>query len=123
METTMKKTAKPIIGGTLAIASGGLKILTLLGLIFVSIFVPVGRGWFNSPILSAILLPVISLIVISLAVLAVVGGIYALHRKKFRLAVAGSIAAFLPFSLLGLAAILLIALSQNEFEQEKVRES
>jgi ABC-type Fe3+ transport system permease subunit len=122
METTMKKTAKPIIGGILAIASGGLKILALLGLIFISIFVPVGRSWFNSSIISAILLLFISLIVISLAVLAIVGGIYALHRKKFRLAVAGSVAAFLPFSLPGLVAILLIVLSQNEFEQENVRE-
>jgi hypothetical protein len=48
--------------------------------------------------------------------LAVIGGIYALQREKFGLAVTGSIAAFLPFSLLGLASIILIALSKDEFE-------
>ena len=51
-----------------------------------------------------------------IGILAVIGGIYSLQRKKFGLAVTGSIAAFLPFSLLGLASIILIALSRDEFE-------
>ncbi len=112
----MRKTAKPIIGGTLAIASGGLKLLVLIGLLFASIFVPVGRGGFVFPILTTVLLLLGSAIIIALSVVAIVGGIQALHREKFNLAVAGSIAAFLPFSLLGLASILLIALSHDEFE-------
>lgn len=52
----------------------------------------------------------------ALAVLAMVGGILALQRKSWGLALAGSIAAVLPFSLLGIAALILTALSRDEFE-------
>jgi hypothetical protein len=60
------------------------------------------------------ILPLFSIPLI-LGILAIIGGIYALHRKKSGLALTGSIAAFLPFSLLGLASIILIALSKDEF--------
>jgi hypothetical protein len=49
-------------------------------------------------------------------ILAIVGGIYALQRKIWGLALAGSIAAFFPSWILGIAAIVLTALSKNEFE-------
>jgi len=46
-----------------------------------------------------------------------VGGIYALQRKIWGLALAGSIAAFFsPSWVLGVAAIVFTALSKNEFE-------
>jgi len=50
--------------------------------------------------------------------LAIVGGIYALQRRKWGLALAGSIAAlFTPwFWFLGVAATVFTALSKNEFE-------
>ena len=50
-------------------------------------------------------------------ILAIVGGIYALQRKIWGLALAGSIAAFFtPSWVLGVAAIVFTALSKNEFE-------
>ncbi len=48
--------------------------------------------------------------------LALTGGIFTLQRKRWGLALAGAIVAILPFSLLGMAAIVLIILSKNEFE-------
>lgn len=52
-----------------------------------------------------------------LGVLAVVGGIHALQRKKWGWALTGSIAALLPICVLvGIAAIILTAQSKNEFE-------
>ena len=51
-----------------------------------------------------------------IGILAIVGGIYALRRKIWGLALAGSIAAFFPSWILGLTAIVLTALSKNEFE-------
>jgi len=45
-----------------------------------------------------------------------VGGIYALQGKKWPLALTGSIAAALPFSLLGIAAFVVTVLTKDEFE-------
>jgi hypothetical protein len=114
MTTPVNKTPMPIVAGILAIAAGGFKILTLVGMICFSFFL-------ISPIPEFELFPVVIMLVISvplaiLGILAIIGGISAVQRKSFGLAVAGSIAAFLPFSLLGLASIILIALSKSEFE-------
>lgn len=49
-------------------------------------------------------------------ILAIVGGIYAIRRKMWGLALAGSIAAFFPSWILGIAAIVLTILSKKEFE-------
>jgi hypothetical protein len=53
-----------------------------------------------------------------LSALAIVGGIYALRRKKWGLALTGSIAALIVpwFWFLGIAAIVFTALSKSEFE-------
>lgn len=114
MEVTVKKTAMPMIAGILAIASGGFKLLGLLGLIVASLVIPVSQG-LGFAVNVAILTLIIAILLAILGVLAVVGGIYALQRKKYGLAVTGAIAAFLPFSFLGLASIILIALSKDEF--------
>lgn len=102
METTVNKTPMAIIAGILAIVSGGFKLLGLLGLIIASFFV------IASPVPAVEVHPSTILLIISLplailGVLAIIGGIYALRRKNFGMAVTGSITAFLPFSLLGLA--------------------
>ena len=114
MEPTVKRTSIPIIAGILAIASGGFKLLVFLGLIVASLVFPVSQGP-GFAVNAGILLIIITVPICFLGILALLGGIYALQRKKYRLAVAGSIAAFLPFSFLGLASIILIALSKDEF--------
>jgi len=114
MENSAKKTAIPIIGGTLAIAAGGLKLLAFLGLLLYSFFAiaPQGNFRFNIGIISLLF----GMILVILGILSIVGGLYALQRKHFGLAVTGAITAFLPFSLMGLASIILLSLSRNEFE-------
>jgi hypothetical protein len=52
-----------------------------------------------------------------LAVLAIIGGIYALQRRHWGLALAGSIASILVFFPTGIAAVIFVALSRNEFDQ------
>jgi hypothetical protein len=49
-------------------------------------------------------------------VLAIVGGIYSLKRKSWAWSLTGAIASFLPFNLLGLTSIILLAMSKKEFE-------
>ncbi len=51
-----------------------------------------------------------------IALLAVVGGILAIRRKRWRWSLAGSVAAVLSLIMLGIPAVILIALSKDEFE-------
>jgi hypothetical protein len=90
-----------------------LGIILAIALIFVGVlmrFVP-DMPPYLVPIFTALALPFAIV-----GILAIVGGIYALRRKIWGLALAGSIAAFFPSWLLGIAAIVLTALSKKEFE-------
>ena len=104
----------PVVAGSLALASAGFKLLVVLGLMIASIVAIIPASIVGVSPLVILLIIIIPLAI--LPVLALVGGIYAIQRKKWGLALAGSIAAFLPFSLLGIASVVLIALSKNEFE-------
>ena len=105
----MEKTWKPTVAGILAIIAGALQV------IFGTIFATgvgfwagiVGMGW-----LSAIFAPLIVF-----GIIAIVGGIYALRRKVWGLALAGSICALLgPWAILGILAIIFVSLGKGEFE-------
>ena len=113
------RTALPPIAGGLMLADGGLKLLGLVVLIFASLFliVPESVGAIRFPLAGIGLFMVVAVPLVILAILAILGGIAALGRKKYWLSMTGAIAAFIiPFSLLGLAAIILLAISRQEFE-------
>jgi hypothetical protein len=105
----MEKTWKPTVAGILAIIAGALQV------IFGAVFATgvgfwggiVGMGW-----LSAIFAPLIVL-----GIVAIIGGIYALLRKIWGLALAGSICAVIgPWFILGILAIIFVALGKGEFK-------
>jgi hypothetical protein len=110
-------------GGILSIVSG------TLGLIAIAFLITFGAT-FGSDIARDVLkslgfwqaglpLKIIVFIAIPLIIinaLAIIGGIYAIQRRVWGLALAGSICAILPSRLLGVPAIILIALSRKEFE-------
>jgi hypothetical protein len=52
---------------------------------------------------------------IAVGVLAVVGGIFAMQRRRWGWALVGSMAAAVIFHVLGIASIVLVAVSKNEF--------
>jgi hypothetical protein len=107
------KTWMPMVAGILDIVAGCWGLILALMFIFiggVTRFVPDVPPYLF-PIFTALSLPFACV-----GILAIVGGIYALKRKIWGLALAGSIAAFLPAWILGLTAIVLTALSKNEFE-------
>ena len=108
------QTAMPIIAGILLVISAGFKLLILLGVIGVSIFAifPVN----SFPISTVALVTIVMVPMILWIALALTGGIFSLQRKRWGLALTGAIIAILPFSLLGMAALVLIILSKNEFE-------
>jgi hypothetical protein len=105
----MEKTWKPTVGGTLAIIAGAVQVIFgtagaggigLMGRMM-------GMGW-----LSVLFVPLIVF-----GVVAIIGGIYALQRKIWGLALAGSICAlFGPAGILGIPAIIFVILGKGEFE-------
>jgi hypothetical protein len=108
-----KKTWMPTTVGILDIVSGG------FGLICALMFISVGSVMRFVPDIPTYLFPIFTALAVPFAIvgiLAIVGGIYALQRKIWGLALAGSIAAFFPSWILGIAAIVFTALSKNEFE-------
>ncbi len=62
------------------------------------------------------LLWTITLPLLVLGTVALVGGIFAVLRRRWGWALAGSIAAFFPLGLLGLLATIFTAMSREEFE-------
>jgi hypothetical protein len=107
-----EKTWKPTTAGILSIISGAIGVtfcivVVVLGSTIGAFFgFEVVWGW------STFAIPLI----IS-GIIAIVGGIYALRRKIWGLALVGSICALIgPGSLLGLLAIIFVIMGKREFE-------
>ena len=111
----MKKTNRPRNGGILTVLSGTFASLGAInydiGLIPASGF---GEGDIP-PFVPSIIFGV-PILTIVLGILALAGGVLCMRRKKWRWSLAGSIAATLSVLPLGLAAVILVALSRDEFE-------
>jgi len=105
-----KKTWLSTAAGVLDIIDGCISLLVVVGLIVAIAFVA------DEPDTLAILVPIAVVFAVS-AILAIVGGMCALQRKNWGMAVIGAIAACLPFSLLGIVALILTAVSRDQFRQ------
>jgi hypothetical protein len=114
--------------GLLNIVSG---VTHLLGGIFILIFGWLGDGVFNilwygmvgtplTPItqpLSQELQYIAAIPVIVISTIAIIAGIFAIKRRKWRIVLIGSICSTLLTWFLGLPAILFTILSKNKFQQ------
>jgi hypothetical protein len=113
----MEKTWKPTSAGILSIVAGAIGLL-------LGIWLAVELGLVAGSIAGAIpgfpveLLPLIGVPGIILGIVAIVGGIYALRRRVWGLALAGAICAFLAPAgfILGILAIIFVAMGKGEFE-------
>lgn len=107
---TKPPTAMPVIAGVLILISEGFKLLASLGIVVAgSLFII----WDNFN--AGLILPLILIPVLFFTVIAIIGGIFALQRRYWGWALAGAIITAFPFSILGLAAVVLLALSKDEF--------
>ncbi len=117
------KTWKPTAAGILAIVAGGVGAAEWIAVAVLGISV---WGWLSLDSLADLRGILVALIatVITIGIVAVVGGIFALKRKRWGLALAGSICAIFSFVLipvlvnvpLAIAAIVLVVLGKGEFE-------
>jgi hypothetical protein len=103
------KTWKPTTAGILSIISGVFSLLVGIG--------AVTKGEFASRVLFHWRVELLGSAAIVLGVIAIVGGIFAIKRKVWLLALAGAICALYPphVSILGILAIVFVALSKGEF--------
>jgi len=124
MVTTVQRTWKPTTAGILNIITGALNALGAIGLIIAIIaignidimrFLPPEDAPFIAPLIGTILIILLVLSIIE-AVFPIIGGVFALQRRKWGWALAGSIVAILGTFPLGLASTIFVAMAKNEFE-------
>lgn len=119
-----EKTWKTKTAGILAIVAG---VVSATEWIAVAVLEILALGWLPMGDLIGLggIVAAAFVIAISTGIVAIVGGVFALKRKRWRLALAGSICAifslmFVPVLLnvpLAIAAIVLVVLGRGEFEQ------
>jgi len=109
----VKKTARPVVAGIFNIVVGSINILGVIGLIIAAIAsVPFDNGF---PLNVQAILIIIAVPLAVLGAVSIVGGVYGLQRRLWGLALAGSITSAISSTLLGIASIVLIAISKEEF--------
>lgn len=115
----MEKTNKPKTAGVLAIISGAIGLILavcyFIGFGVVSGALGIPTGYIPAFVQGIVMATAIVTLII--AILALVGGIYAVQRKQWGWTLAGSIAAIIVILPLGIASTVLTAQSKNEFEQ------
>ncbi len=114
----MERTWKPTAAGVLTIIVGILGLLIALALVIglgiAGTLVDMIPGFPGASFIALLAIPGIIL-----SIIAIVGGIYALRRSVWGLALAGAICAFFVLPLLGwilaILAIIFVALGKREF--------
>ena len=127
MEANVQSTWKPIVAGILDIVGGALSAFGFIGtivgiLFFIPVATSVGSGpvpeidqWLFPGVLETILV-IAAIYLLIVSVVPIIGGIYALQRKKWGLALAGSIVAIFGSTLFGILATIFTAMAKDEFE-------
>jgi uncharacterized membrane protein len=93
-------------------------ILTIIGgtIIVVGLIIATGGPWALIPELTAPPPAVVVGVLIAVAVVAVIGGIYALRGRRWGLALAGACCAAFPLTPVGILASIFISITKREFE-------
>ena len=125
METTVNKTWRPVTAGILNIITGVFSAAGAIGLLIVVISVDTSKFLvavvppedlpFIAPLVNMIL---ISLLVLSVfhTVFPIVGGVFAIQRKRWKWSLTGSIVAILAVFPLGVASTIFVAIAKDEFK-------
>jgi len=119
----------PTAGGVLSIIAGALHIIAVAVLAGLAAAGLIWGGFHPFPYMPWIyehlgfLIPAgligVGVFLLALGIVAIVGGVFALRRKSFGMALAGAICALFPIVILGILAIIFVAVSRKEFEAQK----
>ena len=126
MDDATQSTSKawmPAAAGIMSIVSGAMGFIAIAFLMtFAAIFGPeIARdvlhsiGYWQAGIPLTII-GLVSFIILLLSLTSIVGGICAIRRKSWGLALAGAICAIFPAQVLGIIAVIFVAISKKEFE-------
>jgi hypothetical protein len=118
----MEKTWKSQVGGILAIIGGVIGLLASMGILIAITVLNTVWQWGLLPINVIGVLWIILVPMFICGVLAVIGGIFAVQRKNYAMALTGAIAALFPGWIFGLCAIVFTAISRDEFGTEIKKE-
>lgn len=126
MEASIKRTWMPTTAGILNIITGGLSAFMAIGIIILLLavssmnmvrFLPPAEAPFIAPLIGTILV-VILVLSVAKAVFTIVGGVFALQRRKWGWALAGSIIGILGNTfVLGIVSTIFVAIAKDEFAQ------
>ncbi len=114
--TLVHKTAKPVVAGALNIFAGACCLLGVLGLL-IAIFAINVTVVEDVPVNVSVILWIIAIPLAVIGILSIIGGIFNLQRKSWAWAMVGSIVTIIPAFTLGIASVILTALSRDEFSQ------
>jgi hypothetical protein len=119
-----KKSWIPTVAGILTLINGSLNLLGVFGLAIAAIVLSTTSYWWDSiepdiyPMTVGGLVGILIALAVFLLVVGIVsvlGGISALQRKRWGLALAGSITSLFGTTILGILAIIFTAISKEEF--------
>jgi putative membrane protein len=108
----MKRTALPTVAGIINIIIGSINLLSIIG-VGIAIAIIWNQSWVDWTALTVLWIVFAVLLLFSLP--SLIGGIYAVQRKNWAIALIGSIASFLTWSVIGLIPLILVILSKDEF--------
>jgi hypothetical protein len=127
-EPTMKQTWKPIMAGILDIVAGAIGMvggiaLAMLKLLFDTIDKEVLR--FNPQIIQPALIKwvenmfsalfAVPFVLVFIGIISIIGGVYALQRRIWIFALAGSISSCVAFPFFGIPSVVITSLAKDEF--------
>jgi hypothetical protein len=114
----MEKTWKSQVGGILAIIGGVIGLLACMGLLIAITVLGTVWRWGLMPINVIGILWIILVPMFICGVTAIIGGVCAVQRKHYGIALAGAIMALFPGWIFGIGAIVFTAIGRGEFVTE-----
>jgi hypothetical protein len=126
MAVTAPKSWKATTAGILSIVAGGLNGLVAIGIIVAIIFLgslsPMIMDYVDPadvPFVMPLIVPILVFILVFsviTAVFPIIGGVYALQRRRWGWALAGSIIAIFRTNVLGILATIFVSMAKDEFD-------
>ena len=118
----MERSWMPTTSGILSIICGAINVITgfivMIGGSFYSAFMPMMNGIGSVGVGWGIFAAFLGIFIIILGAVSIVGGIYALRRRLWGLALAGAITSVFSWTwILGIASIVIIAMARDQFNR------